>query len=79
MSKDMKQFLATLETCVGVTMWQGSPAYVYQGAPIRIEPCMYDASLLQAALDTGKAEKRVLTIAQPYKISHQIEIVALKN
>lgn len=78
-AKRVEQFLATLETCVGVTIWQGAPAYVYQGATIRLEPCMYDASLLQEALDSGKAEKRVLTIAEAYKLSHKIEIVALKQ
>jgi hypothetical protein len=78
-AKRVEQFLAALETCVGVTIWQGHPAYVYQGAPIRLEPCMYEASLLQEALDSGKAEKRVLTVAEAYKLSHQIEIVALKK
>jgi hypothetical protein len=40
---------------------------------------MYEASLLQEALDSGRAEKRVITIAEAYKLSHQIEIVALKK
>jgi hypothetical protein len=78
-TKRIDQFLIALESCLGVTIWQGHPAYVYQGAPISLEPCMYDASLLQEALDSGKAEKRVITIAQAYKLSHQIEIVALKE
>jgi hypothetical protein len=77
--KRFDQFMTALESCLGVTIWQGHPAYVYQGAPIWLEPCMYDASLLQEALDSGKAEKRVITIAQAYKLSHQIEIVALKE
>ena len=75
----LDQFLATLESCLGVTIWQDHPAYVYQGAPIRIEPCMYEASLLEEALESGKAEKRVITIHQAYRLSHQIEIVALKK
>jgi hypothetical protein len=73
------QFLKNLETCVGVTIWQGHPAYVYQGTTITLEPCMYEASFLQDALDSGKAEKRSLTIHQAYKLSHTIEIVALKK
>jgi hypothetical protein len=75
----LDKFLATLESCLGVTIWQDHPAYVYQGTPITLEPCMYEASLLQEALDLGKAEKRVITIGQAYKLSHQIEIVALKK
>ncbi len=77
-AKRIDQFLASLKDCVGVTIWQGAMAYV-QGPPIRLEPCMYDASLLQDALDSGKVEKRTLTIAQPYKLSHQLEIVSLKK
>jgi hypothetical protein len=46
-AKRVEQFLSTLKDCEGATIWQGHPAYVYQGAPIRLEPCMYDASLLE--------------------------------
>ena len=77
-AKRLEQFLITLEGCLGVTIWQGHPAYVHQGEPIRLEPCMYDASFFQEALDSGKAEKRVL-IVNDRLVQHQIEIVALKK
>jgi hypothetical protein len=78
-AKRVDQFLKALEGCLGVTIWQGHPAYVYQGTPISLAPCMYDVSLLQDALDSGKAEKRVVTIAEAYKLSHQLEMVSLKQ
>jgi hypothetical protein len=34
---------------------------------------------LQEALDSVKAEKRVVTINQPFKLSHKIEMVALRS
>lgn len=81
MTKDaarLENFLASLEACEGATIWQDHPAYLYRGAPIRLEPCMYDASLFQEALDSGKAEKRVLLVNDRL-VQHQIEIVALKK
>lgn len=76
--KRLEKFLANLEDCVGVTIWQDHPAYVYQGAPIKLSPCMYEASLLQEALDSGKAEKRLLIVNDGI-VQHRIEIVALKK
>jgi hypothetical protein len=35
----VEQFLDTLKTYVGVTIWQGAPAFVSQGAPYTLEPC----------------------------------------
>ncbi len=81
MTKDaarLESFLTALETCEGATIWQDHPAYVYRGAAIRLEPCMYDPSLLQEALDSGRAEKRVLIINDRL-LQHRIEIVALKK
>ena len=74
----LENFLTALEACEGATIWQDHPAYVYRGAPIRLEPCMYDASLFHEALDSGKAEKRML-IVNDRLVQHQIEIVALKK
>lgn len=74
----LDKFLLALKDCVGVTIWQGAPAFVYQGAPYNLEPCMFDAAILQEALASGKAQKRVLTVASN-SFTHQIEIIAAKS
>ncbi|HTQ59770.1 MAG TPA: hypothetical protein VMI32_06090 [Candidatus Solibacter sp.] len=74
----VEKFLDTLKNYVGATIWQGAPSFVSQGAPYTIEPCMYDAALFQEALDSGKAEKRVLTVAS-ISFTHKLEIIAAKS
>lgn len=73
----VQKFLTSLKDVLGVTIWQGPPAYVSQGSPLELSPCMYDESILQAALDSGKAEKRLLTVHDRF-LEHKMEIVALK-
>ena len=76
MGGSLKEFVADLRKYVGATIVQGTPVFVVQGAPLHYEPCMYDVSVFQQVLDSGKAAKRILTVQGVGKPNSTIEIIA---
>jgi hypothetical protein len=70
-------FLLALEKFAGATIWQGVPAFVAEGT-CNFSPCMYDEALFQKAIDSGRAEKRVLIINDRF-VQHRIEIISVKK
>jgi hypothetical protein len=76
----VEMFLADLKNYAGATILNGQPAFVRPGAAPHFERCGYSASVMDAAVKSGHAERREIEVgsAGPSAVS-RIEIVRLKR
>ena len=71
----VEDLLDNMRSCLGVRIMDGGLVYVYQGSPFSYEPCMYDKSDLQTALDSGRAKRQTLVVHTSGMADSTVEII----